>query len=146
MKKLSRRKFLKNSGATLITSPFLFYFKSPFSIFTGSEKVQNEGIKHRYYNQLLNPREYPDEKRRHVHPPTWDVFGNQTRFTTLRRFTIEDGQLVNYANDLERSTKIHDLGDHNILPGKKFWNWGNNDISRLWDNILTDKDGPYIDS
>jgi tetratricopeptide (TPR) repeat protein len=37
------------------------------------------------------------------------------------------------------------VGDHNILPGKKFWNWGNNDISRMWDNLLTDKDGPYIE-
>ena len=37
------------------------------------------------------------------------------------------------------------VGDHNILPGKKFWNWGNNDISRMWDNLLTDSDGPYIE-
>ena len=37
------------------------------------------------------------------------------------------------------------VGDHRILPGKKFWNWGNNDISRMWDNLLTDKDGPYIE-
>ena len=37
------------------------------------------------------------------------------------------------------------VGDHYILPGKKFWNWGNNDISRMWDNLLTDKDGPYIE-
>ena len=37
------------------------------------------------------------------------------------------------------------VGDHHNLPGKKFWNWGNNDISRMWDNLLTDKDGPYIE-
>lgn len=37
------------------------------------------------------------------------------------------------------------IADHYTSPGKKMWNWGNNDISRLWDKILTDKDGPYIE-
>jgi len=37
------------------------------------------------------------------------------------------------------------IADHYTCPGKKMWNWGNNDISLLWDKILTDKDGPYIE-
>ena len=37
------------------------------------------------------------------------------------------------------------IADHYTSPGKKMWNWGNNDVSRLWDKILTDKDGPYIE-
>jgi tetratricopeptide (TPR) repeat protein len=37
------------------------------------------------------------------------------------------------------------VGDHHIFPGKKMWNWGNNEVARLWDQMLTDKDGPYME-
>jgi tetratricopeptide (TPR) repeat protein len=37
------------------------------------------------------------------------------------------------------------IGDHNICVGKKMWNWGNNEVQRLWDQMLTDKDGPYLE-
>jgi len=37
------------------------------------------------------------------------------------------------------------IGDHHIMTGKKFWNWGKNDIAFLWDKILTDSDGPYLE-
>jgi tetratricopeptide (TPR) repeat protein len=37
------------------------------------------------------------------------------------------------------------IGDRYTCPGKKMWNWGNNAVARLWDQILTDNDGPYIE-
>lgn len=37
------------------------------------------------------------------------------------------------------------VGNHHIFSGKKFWNWGNNDVQRLWDQMLTDTDGPYLE-
>ena len=37
------------------------------------------------------------------------------------------------------------VADHNIVPGKKFWTWGNGPRGRMWDHILTDDDGPYIE-
>lgn len=37
------------------------------------------------------------------------------------------------------------IADHHIVPGKKFWTWGNGPRGRLWDEILTDTDGPYIE-
>jgi tetratricopeptide (TPR) repeat protein len=36
-------------------------------------------------------------------------------------------------------------GEHSVFAGKKFWNWGNNDVQRLWDKMLTDSDGPYLE-
>jgi tetratricopeptide (TPR) repeat protein len=35
--------------------------------------------------------------------------------------------------------------DHRIAPGKKFWEWGPGAEGRMWDRILTDTDGPYIE-
>ena len=35
------------------------------------------------------------------------------------------------------------IADHNIVPGKKVWTWGDGSRGRMWDRILTDTDGPY---
>jgi len=37
------------------------------------------------------------------------------------------------------------IADHNIVPGKKFFEWGGSPGGRNWDNNLTDSDGPYIE-
>jgi tetratricopeptide (TPR) repeat protein len=37
------------------------------------------------------------------------------------------------------------IGDHHSVPGKKMWNWGDNDVARTWDRMLTDRDGPYLE-
>ncbi len=65
----------------------------------------------RVYSHLLNPREHPDDTRRPVKPPTWETFGNRTRFATLRGFKVENGKLTGYAEELDRYTRTHHLGD-----------------------------------
>ena len=47
--------------------------------------------------------------------------------------------------DHGKRTGTVQVGDHHVVPGKKMWNWGNNDIGRLWDDMLTDDDGPYVE-
>ncbi len=37
------------------------------------------------------------------------------------------------------------VADHHIIPGKKFWTWGTGPRGRMWEKILTDTDGPYIE-
>jgi tetratricopeptide (TPR) repeat protein len=37
------------------------------------------------------------------------------------------------------------VADHRIVPGKKFWAFANGDEGRMWDKILTETDGPYIE-
>ncbi|MBN2592212.1 MAG: DUF5107 domain-containing protein, partial [Sedimentisphaerales bacterium] len=37
------------------------------------------------------------------------------------------------------------VADHHIVPGKKLWTWGNGPNGRMWDDILTDEDGPYVE-
>lgn len=66
---------------------------------------------HRVYSSLLNPREHPDDARRHVRPPDWNTLGNRTRFTTLRGFGIENGKLVGFREELDKYVKTHDLGE-----------------------------------
>ena len=65
----------------------------------------------RVYSRLLEPAEHPDYDRRAVKPPTWTTFKNRTQFTCLRGFRVEDGQAVGFAEDLEKFTRTHELGD-----------------------------------
>jgi hypothetical protein len=65
----------------------------------------------RLYTHLLAPQEHPDYNRRHVRPPTWETFGNRTQFTSLRGFGEKDGNLVNYEQEMDRYTRIDELGD-----------------------------------
>ncbi len=37
------------------------------------------------------------------------------------------------------------VANHQIVPGKKQWTWGNGDFGHAWDRQLTDQDGPYIE-
>jgi hypothetical protein len=65
----------------------------------------------RVYSHLLNPREHPEDMRRHVQPPDWSAFANRTQFATLRGFEVVDGRIVKYAEELEKYTRTHELGD-----------------------------------
>ena len=39
---------------------------------------------------------------------------------------------------------IH-VADPYRMPGKKFWTWGTGAKGQMWEHILTEKDGPYIE-
>ncbi len=67
--------------------------------------------KHRVYSHLLEPREHPDYDRRAVKPPTWERFKNRTQFTCLRGFGQEGERLVGFAEEIEKFTRTHELGD-----------------------------------
>lgn len=47
--------------------------------------------------------------------------------------------------DHGRQAGILSVADHHVVPGKKFWTWGNGPRGKLWEKILTDSDGPYIE-
>jgi hypothetical protein len=83
----------------------------PLRAQTPDAQAEEGAAKFKVYGQLLNPREYPDDPRRHVKPPDWNLMGGQTHFTTLRQFQVKGGQLVGFTNDLERFTRTFDLGD-----------------------------------
>jgi tetratricopeptide (TPR) repeat protein len=39
---------------------------------------------------------------------------------------------------------IH-VADHHVVPGKKFFTFGCGDEGKVWDKMLTDDDGPYVE-
>jgi len=55
-----------------------------------------------HYPYLLDPAEHPDYERYHVRMPTWETFENRTQLTTLRGFSVQDGKLVAFREELDR--------------------------------------------
>lgn len=68
---------------------------------------------------------------------------NTTSPTSFFAWGTEKDFLAGIDHGKKAGTAI--IGNHHIFPGKKFWNWGNNDVQRLWDQMLTDSDGPYLE-
>ena len=47
--------------------------------------------------------------------------------------------------DHGRQAGVVHVADHHVVPGKKFFEWGNGPTGEMWDTILTDEDGPYLE-
>lgn len=47
--------------------------------------------------------------------------------------------------DERREAGLLHVADHHIAPGKKQWTWGSGDFGKMWDQNLTETDGPYIE-
>ena len=47
--------------------------------------------------------------------------------------------------DHGKQAGVMSIADHHVVPGKKFWTWGSGPRGRMYDEILTDSDGPYIE-
>ncbi|MFV0378091.1 MAG: DUF5107 domain-containing protein [Mangrovibacterium sp.] len=52
----------------------------------------------------------------------------------------EDDFVAGY--DHGKNAGILNIANHHIVAGKKFFTWG---VGNMWDNILTDDDGPYLE-
>ncbi|NRB63688.1 MAG: DUF5107 domain-containing protein [Saprospiraceae bacterium] len=51
--------------------------------------------------------------------------------------------VAGYDHNKKAGTVI--FGNPHTNPGAKLWSWGNNDFGLLWNDILTDNDGPYVE-
>ena len=69
--------------------------------------------------------------KNHPEPTSWFAFNSEEDF------------LAGYDHG-KRAGVVH-VADHHVVPGKKFWEWGNGPVGRMWDKILTETDGPYIE-
>lgn len=54
-----------------------------------------------------------------------------------------DDWLAGYDHGRQAGT-LH-VADHHQVPGKKFFTWGVGPSGKLWDRILSDTDGPYLE-
>jgi tetratricopeptide (TPR) repeat protein len=70
-------------------------------------------------------------------------YKNHISSNSMFAWNYEDDFFAGYDHGKKAGTMS--VADHHIVPGKKLWTWGNGPNGRMWDDILTDEDGPYIE-
>jgi tetratricopeptide (TPR) repeat protein len=70
-------------------------------------------------------------------------YTNHQKANSMFAWNYEEDFFAGY--DHGKQAGVMSVADHHIVPGKKFWTWGNGPRGRMWDEILTDTDGPYIE-
>jgi len=70
-------------------------------------------------------------------------YKNHYNANSMFAWNYEDDFLAGYDHGRDAGTMA--VADHQTVPGKKFWTWGSGPRGRMWDEILTDDDGPYIE-
>jgi tetratricopeptide (TPR) repeat protein len=70
-------------------------------------------------------------------------YKNHARANSMFAWNYRDDFFAGY--DHGKNAGIMSIADHNVIPGKKFWTWGNGPSGLAEDHLLTDNDGPYIE-
>ena len=68
-------------------------------------------------------------------------YKNHIQANSIFAWNYTDDFFAGYDHGKEAGTMA--VADHNMVPGKKVWTWGDGPRGRMWDRILTDTDGPY---
>ncbi|MDR0756297.1 MAG: DUF5107 domain-containing protein, partial [Tannerella sp.] len=71
----------------------------------------------------------------------WKNFTAGSR--SIFAWNFEDDFLAGYDHAKQAGT-MH-VANHHIVNGKKFFLWGNNPGGEMWDKMLSDHDGPYLE-
>jgi tetratricopeptide (TPR) repeat protein len=78
-------------------------------------------------------------------PPGTDLSWWKNHPYPISFFVYRSGLDFLGGYDHGRRAGVVHVADPDTVPGKKFWTWGNGPDGRMWDRILTDEDGPYIE-
>jgi tetratricopeptide (TPR) repeat protein len=70
-------------------------------------------------------------------------YKNHINSNSMFAWNYEDDFFAGYDHGKQAGTMS--VADHHVVPGKKLWTWGSGPGGRMWDKILTDEDGPYIE-
>lgn len=70
-------------------------------------------------------------------------YRNHISANSVFAWNYDDDFFAGY--DHGRNAGTMSVADHHVVPGKKFWTWGNGANGKRWDATLTDDNGPYIE-
>jgi tetratricopeptide (TPR) repeat protein len=110
-------------------------------IFPPSATIATFHAKNRFLYWPMSDRDFSGV--RFGHPVDMSWWKNHPSPTSWFCFECKEDFLAGY--DHGKHAGVVHVADHHVVPGKKFWEWGNGAVGRMWDKILTDADGPYIE-
>lgn len=103
-----------------------------YATFHGKNQFSQWPISHEVFNRVDYTKGV-DVSRWKNHPASTSFFA----------WNCEDDFLAGY--DHGKGAGVVHVADHHVVPGKKFWTWGTGSRGQMWEKILTDADGPYIE-
>ncbi|MEX0987057.1 MAG: DUF5107 domain-containing protein [Bacteroidales bacterium] len=68
---------------------------------------------------------------------------NHPEWTSIFAWNHEDDFVGGYDHGKEAGTML--FSNHHIAPGKKFWTWSTGPRGQMWDEALTETDGPELE-
>ena len=68
---------------------------------------------------------------------------NHPEWTSIFCWNYEDDFLCGYDHSRDAGTLC--FSNHHIAPGKKFWTWSTGPRGQMWDEALTETDGPELE-
>ena len=71
----------------------------------------------------------------------WKNYTGDSR--SIFAWNFQDDFLAGYDHGKQAGT-VH-VANHHIVTGKKFFLWGNNPSGQMWNKMLSDKDGHYLE-
>lgn len=63
--------------------------------------------------------------------------------TSIFCYDLKEDFMGGYDHGKELGT-VH-VGDHHVVTGAKLFEWGPSELGQMWEKVLTEKDGPYIE-
>ena len=82
----------------------------------------------------------PGDSRKNVDISWWK---NHKSATSVFGWDAQEDFFAGYDHGKEAGTMS--IANHEIVPGQKFFTWGNSPSGERWSHILTDDDGPYLE-
>jgi tetratricopeptide (TPR) repeat protein len=103
-----------------------------FGTYHGKNQFVHWPIAHEIYNRV----DYSDG----VDISWWK---NHPEWTSIFCWNYEDDFVGGYDHGKEAGIIL--VSNHHIAPGKKFWTWSTGPRGQLWDEALTETDGPELE-
>jgi tetratricopeptide (TPR) repeat protein len=127
--------FLWWANVSVYTSPeyqVIFPPGTEYATFHGKNQFSQWPIAHEVFNRL--------DYTKGVDVSWWK---NHPAGTSFFAWNCEEDFFAGYDHG-KKAGVVH-VADHHAVPGKKFWTWGTGAQGQMWEKILTETDGPYLE-
>jgi len=109
-------------------------------IFPPSTEFGTQHGKKEFVHWPIGRETYGGLDRRGVDLSWWK---NHPTPVSIFAWNYEDDFFGGY--DHGKQAGVVHVADHHTVPGKKFFEFSNSEEGRMWDKVLTDQDGPYLE-
>lgn len=133
---------------TPLAHSFLWWENAAIPAGPGVRLFFPQDVDHVFFHYRRNTASFPINGgwfNGHRLPENTDISRHEnTKFPTSYFSAASEFDFFGGYDERSESGVVH-VADHHISPGKKMFTWAYNQLSRTWENALTDADGAYLE-